>query len=67
MNNVVGGAQHTLGFTILRRGVWAGHPEMHAMSKKELPRGGVVELMPIAALDTLNLAAELSTDKKRTE
>jgi hypothetical protein len=36
------------------------------MSKKELPRG-VVELMPIAALGTLNLAAELSTDKKRTE
>jgi hypothetical protein len=32
-NNVVGGAQHTLSFTILRRGVWAVHPEVHAMSK----------------------------------
>jgi hypothetical protein len=38
-NNVVSGAQHTLNFTILRRGVWVGHPELHAMGKKELPRG----------------------------
>jgi hypothetical protein len=62
-NNVVSGAQHTLNFTILRRGVWVGHPELHAMGKKELPRGWVVELTPIVALNALDLAAELSTDK----
>jgi hypothetical protein len=51
-------------FTILRRGVWAGHPKLHAMCKEELPRGGFVELAPIVALDTLDLVAELSTDKR---
>jgi hypothetical protein len=66
VNNIVGGAQHTLSpsFTILRRGVWTGHPEVHAMSKEELPQEGVVELTPIVALDTLNLAAELSANKR---
>jgi hypothetical protein len=65
MNNVIGGAQHTLYFTILRRGVWAGHPEVHTMSKEELAWGGVVELMPIIVLDALNLAVELSVDKRK--
>jgi hypothetical protein len=54
-----------LSFTILRRGVWAGHLEVHAMSKEELPRGGVIELTRVVALDTLNLMAELSTDKRK--
>jgi hypothetical protein len=54
-----------LSFTILRRGVWAGHLEVHAMSKEELPRGGVIELTHVVALDTLNLMAELSTDKRK--
>jgi hypothetical protein len=35
------------------------------MGKEELPRGGVVELAPIIALDALDLAAELSTNKRR--
>jgi hypothetical protein len=56
--------QHALDFTILRRGVWAGHPELHHVGKKELPRG-VFELMPIVALDTLDPMAKLSTDKRK--
>jgi hypothetical protein len=64
-NNVVGGVEHTFGFTVLRRGVWAGHPEVHAMSKEKLPRGGVVGLTSIVTLDALNLAAELSADKRK--
>jgi hypothetical protein len=36
-NNIVGGAQHTLDFTILRRGVWARHQELNTMSKEKLP------------------------------
>jgi hypothetical protein len=36
-DNVVGGAHHAFNFTILRRGVWTGHPELHAMGKEELP------------------------------
>jgi hypothetical protein len=63
-NNVVGGAQHMLKFTVLMRGVWAGHPEVHAMTKEKLPRG-VVELTHIVALNALNRAAELSADKRK--
>jgi hypothetical protein len=65
MNNVVGGAQHTLSFTILRTDVLAGHSEVHAMSKEKLPRGGVVELTPIVALDTLNRVVKMSVDKRK--
>jgi hypothetical protein len=65
VNNIVGGAQHTLGFTILRRAIWAGHPEVHAMSKEELPRGGVEELTPIVTFDALNIVTELSADKRK--
>jgi hypothetical protein len=54
-----------LNFTILRRGIWEGHPEMHAKSKKKLPRGLVVELTPIITLDALNHAVELSADKRK--
>jgi hypothetical protein len=52
-----------LDFTVLRIGVWVGHPELHAVGKEELPRGGVVELTPIVVLNTLELATELSADK----
>jgi hypothetical protein len=64
-NNVVGGAQHTLSFTILRTGVWVGHLEVHTMSKEKVPRGEVVEVTPIITLDALNRAAELSDDKRK--
>jgi hypothetical protein len=33
--------------------------------KEELAQGGVVELAPVDTLDTLDLAVELSTDKRR--
>jgi hypothetical protein len=39
--------------------------QVHAMSKEELPQGEVIELTPVVALDTLNLMAELSTDKRK--
>jgi hypothetical protein len=35
------------------------------MSKEKLPRGGVVELTPIVALDALNHATQLSADKRK--
>jgi hypothetical protein len=35
------------------------------MSKEELPRGGVEELTPIVTLDALNIATELSADKRK--
>jgi hypothetical protein len=47
------------------RGVWPGHLQLHTGGKKELPREVIVKLTPIVALDTLDLAAELGTDKKQ--
>jgi hypothetical protein len=38
---------------------------LHTGGKKELPREVIVKLTPIVALDTLDLAAELGTDKKQ--
>jgi hypothetical protein len=35
------------------------------MSKEKLPRGGVVELTPIVALNALNLVAKLSGNKRK--
>jgi hypothetical protein len=35
------------------------------MNKEELPQRGVVELMPIVALDAFNLATELGADKRK--
>jgi hypothetical protein len=64
VDDVVDAAQHVFDFTILRIGVWAGHSELHTMGKEELSRGGVVKLTPIVALNTLDLVAELSTDKR---
>jgi hypothetical protein len=54
-----------LDFTVLRRGVCAGHSKVHAMSKEKLHQGGVVELTLIVALDTLNHAVKLSVVKKK--
>jgi hypothetical protein len=56
-------AQHAFDFTVLR-GVWVGLPELYVVGKEELPRGGVIKLTHIVALDTLDLATELSTDKR---
>jgi hypothetical protein len=38
---------------------------VHTINKEELPQRGVVELMPIVALDAFNLATELSADKRK--
>jgi hypothetical protein len=63
VDDVVDAAQHVFDFTILRIGVWAGQSELHTMGKEELS-WGVVKLTPIVALNTLDLMAELSTDKR---
>jgi hypothetical protein len=63
-DDIVGGAQHALGFTVLRRGVWEGHSELHVVCKEELPQGGVIELVAIVTLDTLDIAIKPSTEKR---
>jgi hypothetical protein len=53
----------TLTFTILRRGVGAGHPQNHPMSGEERSRGGIVELSAIVTLNNFDGAAKLRGDK----
>jgi hypothetical protein len=41
-NHIIYSAKSMLGFTVLRRGVGAGHPQNHPMSDEECSRGGVI-------------------------
>jgi hypothetical protein len=54
-----------LGFTVLRRGVGAGHPQNHPMSGGERSRGGVVELTTVVALNNFDGASKLETKAKK--
>ena len=47
------------GFTILRRGVGAGHTKMDALGEEEVTGARVVKLFPIVALDSLDVGAKL--------
>jgi hypothetical protein len=58
-DNIVGGADHAFGLSVLLRGVGAGHAESDAVGKKERTRGGVVKLTPVVALHAFDGAAEL--------
>jgi hypothetical protein len=60
-HHVVRGTNDALGFTVLGRGVWAGHAKLGAVSEEERAGGGVVELASIIALDSLDGGAELCT------
>jgi hypothetical protein len=62
-NHVINGAESTLGFTVLRRSVGAGHSQNHPMSGEECLRGGVVELLSVVALDNFDGATKLCGDK----
>jgi hypothetical protein len=64
-NHVINGAESTLGFTVLRRSVGAGHPQNHPMSGEECSRGGVVKLSVVVALDSFDGAAKLCGDKDK--
>jgi hypothetical protein len=50
-------------FTILQRGVWAGHPQDDPTGGKECSRGGTVELMTIFTLDGFDGVAKLCGHK----
>ena len=61
-NNIIDGADNALSFTILRRGVGAGHAEMDALSEEKGPSAGIVELLAIVALNGLHRGTKLSGD-----
>ena len=61
--NVVDAPDHTLGMTVLWRGVWAGHPQVHHLGEEKCAGAGVIELAAIVALHGLHCGAKLSTHK----
>jgi hypothetical protein len=48
-----------LDFTVLRRGVWAGHQQDDPIGGKECAGGGIVELTTVVTLDHFDGAAKL--------
>jgi hypothetical protein len=65
VNYIIYGANSTIGFTVLRRGVGAGYPQHHPMSGEECSRGGIVELMAIVALNNFDGTAKLCGDQRK--
>jgi hypothetical protein len=59
-NNIIDRANNAFSFTVLRRGVRAGHAKVNALGEEELPGAGVVELSPIVALDSFDAGVKLS-------
>ena len=60
--NVVEGTESALGFSILGRGVGAGHAHGDTVSKEERAGSGVVELMAVITLDVTNGCREPCPD-----
>jgi hypothetical protein len=58
-NDIVDGTNDTFGFTILQGCVWARHPELCVIRQEEDPKGRVVKLTPVVALDGFDLPVEL--------
>jgi hypothetical protein len=65
-NHIIYGAKSTLGFTVLQRGVGAGHPQNYPVSGEECSRVGIVELMTVVAMNNFDGVAKLCGDKGET-
>jgi hypothetical protein len=61
--HIIDGAKSTLGFTVLRRGVWVGHSQDDPTGDKECAGGGIVKLTAVATLDDVDGAAKLRVNK----
>lgn len=61
-DNVISGANNPLGFTVLRRGVWAGHQKLHAFGEEKGPHGRIIKLAPVVTLNIINCESKLSGD-----
>ena len=58
-NNIIGRSNDAFSFTVLRRGVRAGHAKVDAPGEEESTGAGVVKLAPVVALNSLYGGAEL--------
>ena len=59
VNNIIDGSDNAFSFTVFRRGIWTGHPELDAVGEEESTGSVVVDLATIITLDTLNGNTEL--------
>ena len=53
-NNIIDGTNNAFNFTVLRRGIRTGHPELDVVGEEEGAGSMIVELASIIALNTLN-------------
>jgi hypothetical protein len=61
-HHIINGVKNVVNFIVLRRIVWARHPQNHPISGEECARGGLVKLMAIVALDDFDGATKLCGD-----
>jgi hypothetical protein len=62
-DHIIDGVKSTLGFTVLRRGVWAGHLQDDSTRGIECAGGGIVELTTVVTLDGFNGTTKLHVNK----
>jgi hypothetical protein len=65
-HGVVGCANHALSLAVLRGGIQARHAQLDTVREKEGTGGGVIELLTIVTLDSLDGEAELWTPKRKS-
>ena len=53
-NNIINRANNAFSFTVLGRGVRAGHAKMNALGEEERPSAGVIKLLSVVALNRLD-------------
>lgn len=58
-NNVIDGAKHAFGFTVLLRGVWTRKMHVYAMSGVEMMKVGVIKFFPVVTLKSLDVGVKL--------
>jgi hypothetical protein len=62
-NHIIDVVKSTLGFTVLRRGVWAGHLQDDPTGGNECTGGGIIELTIVVTLDNFDGVAKLCGNK----
>ena len=58
-NDIIGSANNTLSFTVLRRSVGACHAEMDSMGLEERAGSEIIELAPVVTLNSLDGGTKL--------
>jgi hypothetical protein len=62
-DHIIDGVKSALGFTVMQRGVWAGHLQDDPIGGKECAGGSIVELTVVVTLDDFDGAAKLRVNK----